>query len=76
MTIEDNETERRINAAAGVLERAGMLVTAAACAGVQFAHETYLSTSCHHGLHPRCRKECKWCRKPCACACHTEVGTR
>lgn len=30
----------------------------------------YLSTACHHGLHPRCRRTCKFCDTPCRCDCH------
>lgn len=30
----------------------------------------YLSTACHHGLHERCRKTCKFCAAPCKCECH------
>jgi hypothetical protein len=30
----------------------------------------YLSTACHHGLHDRCRKECKFCAVRCLCSCH------
>ena len=30
----------------------------------------YVSTACHHGLHPRCCKNCKFCAAPCACYCH------
>ena len=30
----------------------------------------YLSTACHHDLHDRCRKECKFCATPCKCPCH------
>lgn len=32
-------------------------------------HE-YLSTACYHGLHERCRKECKFCGVKCNCPCH------
>lgn len=31
---------------------------------------TYTSTACHHGLHDRCRKQCKFCAVSCACRCH------
>lgn len=30
----------------------------------------YLSTACHHGLHQRCRKTCKFCETECRCSCH------
>jgi hypothetical protein len=30
----------------------------------------YLSTACHHELHDRCRKLCKFCDNPCVCKCH------
>ena len=30
----------------------------------------YTSTACYHNLHERCRKNCKFCETPCACACH------
>lgn len=33
------------------------------------AHD-YLSTACHHGLHDRCRKVCKFCPTACRCVCH------
>lgn len=32
----------------------------------------YYSTSCLHGLHSRCRKECKFCEERCRCDCHRE----
>jgi len=35
----------------------------------QGAHD-YLSTACWHGLHPRCRDDCKFCAAECACRCH------
>src|SRR5687767_10005861 len=31
----------------------------------------YLSTACFHGLHDRCRRECKFCAQPCRCECHS-----
>lgn len=30
----------------------------------------YVSTACMHGIHDQCRKECKFCKAPCGCACH------
>jgi hypothetical protein len=30
----------------------------------------YTSTACHHDLHERCRRVCKFCDQPCGCACH------
>ena len=33
----------------------------------------YTSTACHHGMHDRCRKECKFCGVKCRCACHEGV---
>ena len=32
----------------------------------------YFSTSCMHGLHDRCRRECKFCPEKCRCPCHAE----
>lgn len=32
----------------------------------------YLSTACFHGLHERCRKECKFCGQWCKCKCHRQ----
>lgn len=32
----------------------------------------YLSTACFHGLHDRCRKECKFCGVACKCDCHNQ----
>lgn len=32
----------------------------------------YLSTACYHGLHERCRKECKFCATKCRCPHHEE----
>lgn len=29
----------------------------------------YVSTACQHGLHERCRRECKFCKAKCACEC-------
>lgn len=34
-------------------------------------HE-YISTACHHGIHARCRKMCKFCDQPCGCHCHKD----
>lgn len=36
----------------------------------------YLATSCHHDLHGRCRRTCKFCQAACECGCHrpTEVS--
>lgn len=31
----------------------------------------YVSTACQHDLHDQCRQTCKFCTKPCRCACHT-----
>lgn len=42
---------------------------------IQVVHQ-YLSTACLHGLHDRCRKQCKFCTAECICACHrSEVVT-
>ncbi len=30
----------------------------------------YVSTSCQHFLHDRCRKVCKFCPSHCLCPCH------
>ena len=30
----------------------------------------YISTACHHELHERCRKQCKFCESECRCKCH------
>lgn len=30
----------------------------------------YISTACHHELHDRCRKSCKFCAVACQCPCH------
>ena len=30
----------------------------------------YMSTACQHGLHDRCRKQCKFCEAKCSCSCH------
>lgn len=30
----------------------------------------YVSTSCTHGLHTRCRLTCKFCTALCLCDCH------
>ncbi len=32
----------------------------------------YVSTACHHELHDRCRKQCKFCAQPCGCWCHSK----
>jgi hypothetical protein len=32
----------------------------------------YTSTACMHGLHDRCRQECKFCNATCRCTCHKE----
>jgi hypothetical protein len=34
----------------------------------------YLSTACFHGLHGRCRRNCKFCDAPCNCACHVSMA--
>lgn len=35
--------------------------------------EHYLSTACHHQLHTRCARTCKFCAAACRCECtHTE----
>ena len=34
-------------------------------------HE-YLSTACWHGVHTRCRSECKFGGETCVCECHGE----
>lgn len=34
---------------------------------------TYTSTACQHGLHGRCRKNCKFCGTPCLCPCGHEA---
>lgn len=35
----------------------------------------YTSTACQHGLHDRCRRECKYCQAACNCPCgHTSSG--
>jgi hypothetical protein len=31
----------------------------------------YLSTYCWHENHDDCRRECKTCRRPCRCECHS-----
>lgn len=36
------------------------------------AAHAYTSTACYHGLHDRCRRECKFCSVACACSCHEE----
>lgn len=42
----------------------------------EVAHD-YLSTACFHGLHERCRRECKFCGVQCRCECHTaEADTK
>lgn len=35
----------------------------------------YKSTACHHGIHVRCRRECKFCDRPCRCFCHEDDAT-
>lgn len=35
------------------------------------ASHNYLSTACLHGLHDRCRENCKFCAAPCRCECHS-----
>ena len=35
------------------------------------APHDYLSTACFHGLHERCRQQCKFCDVKCNCLCHT-----
>ncbi len=34
------------------------------------AKHVYVSTACQHGLHDRCRQQCKFCETPCLCDCH------
>lgn len=36
----------------------------------------YTSTYCLHGVHERCRLNCKLCNAPCRCDCHVELATR
>lgn len=36
----------------------------------------YVSTACHHDLHDRCRKVCKFCDVPCGCRCHLSTPAR
>jgi hypothetical protein len=38
------------------------------------APHDYLSTACLHGLHDRCRKQCKFCSVACKCACHATTA--
>lgn len=33
----------------------------------------YRSTACLHGLHERCRKQCKFCGVACNCECHADA---
>lgn len=33
----------------------------------------YRSTACFHGLHERCRKQCKFCCVLCDCSCHVPI---
>lgn len=33
----------------------------------------YLSTACWHGLHGRCRRQCKFCDIGCLCGCHSQA---
>jgi hypothetical protein len=33
----------------------------------------YLSTACFHGLHERCRLNCKFCGVDCRCPCHVKA---
>lgn len=34
------------------------------------ATHVYVSTACLHGLHDRCRLQCKFCPSTCHCDCH------
>ena len=36
------------------------------------AEHDYVSTACHHGLHDRCRGQCKFCGVKCGCSCHRQ----
>jgi hypothetical protein len=31
----------------------------------------YYSTACLHTKHDQCKGDCKFCRRPCGCSCHT-----
>lgn len=52
----------------GDIEVLAAHVLASAPAATPPAH-VYTSTACQHGLHDRCRQNCKFCGTPCLCAC-------
>lgn len=56
------------------VEAVQVILRAALASASPKSEHDYTSTACQHGMHDRCRKECKFCGVACRCDCgHKQV---
>lgn len=80
-TLQDAIKTLRAHAAAlrpdHVIARAVHVVLSERAAPPEVAEQhDYVSTACVHDEHGQCRRTCKFCERPCRCACHVKEEQR